>query len=175
MRVRKKYPVPKFKDQKAKLQWLRDDADRSAVDPVIVELASRIVRGTRPDDWAGMVSRIHEWVRDMIRYQHDPNRMEEFAPLRAILERARDDCDGKARLAVALAKSLGITARVWPVWRGPLLAHVQAGYKWPGSERYPGARDDGWVIGELTVRGAELGQDPRTIPRNPDTGRLPLA
>jgi hypothetical protein len=48
--------------------------------------------------------------------------------------------------------------------------------RFPGSQRHKGADPQtGWVVGELTVKGAELGQDPATIKKNPETGKFPLS
>lgn len=167
--------MPRFRDDLTKLKWMQHDAETEARDPLVVNTASQLVHDLRPDDWSTQAQRIHRWVRDNIRYQHDPANLEELAPVRMVLTRRWDDCDGKARTAVAMARALGMEAKVWPMWRGPVLVHVQAAYRWPGSAHYPGADSRGWVVGDPTIAGAELGQDPRTVPRNPETGRLPLA
>ena len=167
--------VPRFKSDKKKLDWLNAEAAASSRDPRIVAKASELVHDLAPDNWAGMAERIHAFVRDRIRYQHDPNHIEALDPTPVVLERGWDDCDGKARLAAALAQAVGLSAKVWPMWRGPMLAHVQTAFRWPGSEKYPGAKPDGTVIGEVTIKGVRLGQDPREIERNPETGRLPLS
>lgn len=158
-----------------KLEAMRTGARRDAQRAEVIELASSLARPFPPDAWASFAEQIHAFARDGIRYQHDPDRREQLEDARRVLREGRADCDGKARLAVALARSLGMEAEVWPVWKGPILAHVLAAYRWPGSRTYPGARRDGWVPGELTIKGAALGQDPRAIAPNPETGRLPLA
>jgi hypothetical protein len=62
---------------------------------------------------------------------------------------------------------------------------VQAAVRWPGSERLSNARDGasvldgppgaGWIVSDPTIRGTELGTDPILVPRNPETGKLPLS
>lgn len=179
-----------------KLRFMRMNIDRAATAPAIVELASNLVRPFRPDDWAAQASALHRFVRDGIRYQRDPNRREQLADPRVTLGRGYDDCDGKVAVFVALARALGMEADIWPVWEpgteetpDPVLDHVQGAVRWPASERYrpsvgvalepvdtldaPSGR--GWVISDQTIAGAELGQDPRGVARNPETGRLPLS
>lgn len=158
----------------AKLQRLREQAIRDATDPMIVQFASRLARPFAPDDWLAIVRTIFQWVRDGIRYQHDPNRQEDFSDAVTILRRGYDDCDGKVKVAVALMRALGIEADVNPVWRDGYLSHVQLRVKFPGSLRVPG-NVDGWIYGEMTVRGAELAGNPYAIASNPETGKLPLS
>lgn len=165
----------RFANDREKLAFMRQGAERDAVQTPVVELATRLVRGFPADDWAKQVREIVRFVRDGIRYQHDPARRELLASATTTLNRGVDDCDGKARTAVALARALGIDAQIWPVWRGPVLAHVQSAFRWPGSQRYPGARSDGWVIADTTVKGCELGDNPFDKPRNPTTGGIPLS
>lgn len=162
-----------FENDHQKLAFMQDGAEADAVDPRVVELATRIVRPFRSDAWRRMASEIHRWVRDGIKYQRDPNRREQLADAWTTISRGYDDCDGKARVAVAMARAVGLDARVWPVWRGDMLAHVQAAYRWEGSRDETDADADGWIVGELTIEGAELGQDPRTVTRRPN-GRLPI-
>lgn len=157
-----------------KLRTLQKGADDDATDPEIVKFASELARPHKPDDYAGIAKEIHAFVRDGIRYQRDPGLREEFESAGTVLRRGWDDCDGKSRLAVALARSLGLDADIQPVWRDGYLTHVQWRVRWPGSLRFAG-NQNGWVIGELTIKGAELGQDPRTIPKNPETGKFPLS
>lgn len=157
-----------------KLGVLRDGAYDDAIDPVIVEFASRLAAPFAPDDYLAITREIFRFVRDGIRYQRDPGLREEFATAAQVLRRGWDDCDGKVRLAVALLRSLGIEADVNPKWSNGYLSHVQLRVKFPGSQRVPG-NVGGWIVGELTIRGAELTQDPRAIASNPDTGKLPLS
>ncbi len=163
-------------DQIRKFQTLRQMARDDAQDPAVVAQASRLVRRHRPDDWKGMANEIHRWVRDGIRFQRDPDRKEEFAPSALVLERRWDDCDGKAKLAVALLRALGMEADIEPMWSNEgNLVHVKYRVRWKGSNTHPSAGPGGWLIGETTVDTAELGQDPYTVPVNPETGSLPLS
>lgn len=110
-----------------------------------------------------MAQLIHNFVRDRIRYVRDPidprtgRREEEFADPGVVLRRGYDDCDGKARLAVALALRAGLEARIRAVFRVGDFVHVQAEFRWPGSQRYPHAQRDGWVVSETILAGVPLG------------------
>jgi transglutaminase-like putative cysteine protease len=157
-----------------KLIVLRGQAYDDALDPAIVEMASTLARPFAPDDYLAIAREIFRWVRDGIRYQRDPGLREEFASAGEVLKRGWDDCDGKVKLAVAMLRSVGMTADVHPVWRGGNLTHVQLRVRWPGSTKVPG-NVNGWIIGDETIKGAELTQNPRAVASNPDTGKLPLS
>ena len=161
-------------DQAEKLAYMQRRAAKDARDPMVVSWASRIARPFAPDDYLGIARELFRWVRDGIRYQRDPDRREELAPARVVLDRGWDDCDGKVRLFVAGLRSLGLDARVHPVWRAGILGHVQGQVRFPRSESVE-HNQAGWLVGDLTIRGAELGDNPRRIASNPDTGKLPLS
>lgn len=172
-------------DDRAKLAFMRRNAHRVARSPLIVQVASNLVRPFRPDDWHRQASELFHFVRDGIRFQRDPDRREQLADPRATLMRAFDDCDGKADVLAALELAIGMEGDIWPVWRGDELIHVQNGVRWPGSERLAYAHDGaevldgppgkGWIVSDPTIAGTELGSDPRLVPRNPETGKLPLS
>jgi transglutaminase-like putative cysteine protease len=153
----------------------REMAFRDALDPIIIEFASRLARPFAPDDYLAIVREIFRWVRDGIRYQADPGLVQDYASAREVLERGRGNCVLKTKLAIALMRALGMEADVVPVWgKGGELPHVQMRVRFPGSNRVDGNRD-GWLYGEITIRGAELTQDPKAVASNPETGKLPLS
>jgi len=131
---------------------------------------------------------IQRFVRDRIHYVADwrvstGKAGEELADSESILKRGYDDCDGKARLFVAMVRAaemahpLGVVARIRPVFKKhPLeFVHVQAEVKWPGSERLPYAEaydGGGWLLVETILRGCEIGQSPDDCPRGPKGERL---
>ena len=132
------------------------------------------------------IEHVFDWVRDSIAYKEDRThphdlgdptdgeRGEEFADSATILQRRFDDCDGKARLFVALVRAWrfpGVEARIKPVFdaRGEF-AHAQAEARWPGSERHPGAQPEGWVMTDPIVRNARFGQSPLEVARKPGGG-----
>lgn len=166
-----------FRDDAEKLRFLDQNAEAAARDPWIVQLASALIRPYRPDDYFNQARAIARYVRDAIRYQPDPNRREQLAHPVVSLKRGYDDCDGKASAAVALMRAVGLDARIHPLWEGDELKHTQVRVRWPGSDHAlaPFKAPGGWVLGEVTIAGAELGEDPHLLPKNPETGRLPLA
>ncbi len=167
-------PAPPRPTEIWKLDDLRRGAYDDALEPYIVEFASKLAAPFAPDDYLAITREIFRWVRDGIRYQRDPGLHEEFATAAQVLRRGWDDCDGKVRLAVALLRALGIEADVNPKWKGGYLTHVQLRVRFPGSHKVAG-NVAGWIVGELTIRGAELTQDPRAIAARPETGKLPLS
>ncbi len=127
---------------------------------------------------------LHRWVRDGIRYVQDyrvtqGTRGEEFADAESAIARGYEDCDGKARLFVALVRAgetvrpLRAEARIRPVFkRHPVeFVHVQAEVRWPGSLHHPGAMAGGWLLAELILADCEIGQDPDRMPRGPNGQR----
>ncbi|MBX3128402.1 MAG: transglutaminase family protein [Polyangiaceae bacterium] len=166
-----------FANDTEKFNFLAAVGESFGRHPELVDLAHRLAGHLRPDDYVGRATQIHRFVRDGIKYQRDPGQVEQLADPISVLQRGYDDCDGKVVLAVALMRALGLEAEPHGLWQGDVLKHVQYRVRWPGSGdapfelRAPG----GWVRGEVTIRGAELGQDPYSVPRDPETGRLPLA
>jgi transglutaminase-like putative cysteine protease len=162
-----------FVDGREKAAYLDANASLDARHPAVRTFAARIGRAHDPNDQEGMVRDIFRFVRDAIRYVHDP-RYEEFSDTSVILDRGYGDCDDKARAFVALCRALGIEARIRPVFNhvGDFV-HVQAEVRWRGSAKQPIAQPGGWVLAEVTIEGCELGQDPRTAPRDRD-GHLRL-
>lgn len=163
-----------FGDDREKLNFMRELADEYSRHPAIVELAQRLTRRIRePFD---QVATLHRFVRDGIRYERDPNRREQLATPTAVLAKGYDDCDGKVVLCCSLVRAIGIDDEPHPLWLADILRHVQHRARWPGSERAPVAlrAPGGWIRGELTIRGAEFGQNPYELPRDPQTGKLPV-
>lgn len=162
-----------FASGREKSAYLDAMASLDARQPPVRAFAARIVCARGPNETEPIVRDFHRFVRDCIRYVHDPS-AEEMADSATILNRGFDDCDGKSRLFVALCRAVGIPARIRPVFNaaGDFI-HVQAETRWPGSERLPLAQPGGWLLAETTVQGCELGQDPASAPRDRN-GRLRL-
>jgi ribosomal protein L31E len=85
----------------------------------IRSLATRITRDVPSKDKIGELGALYRWVRDNVRYRHDPRGLEWIqAPTRTLKERA-GDCDDLAGLLSALAQSIGYETRYRTV--GPKL------------------------------------------------------
>jgi hypothetical protein len=172
-----------FKNDTEKARWLDAAASLDSLRSRIEQVAARF---TWEDDPETRTRAIHRFVRDSIRYQQDyrvstgqPG--EEFADSETVLFRGYDDCDGKARLFVALMRAaeriapLHTEARIRPVFSKahPLeFVHVQGEVLFPNSRRIPTADPEGWVIAELIIKGCELGQNPDDCPRGPRGERI---
>lgn len=170
MRVREE-TFPNARAKAARLSALawedtRNPVIRPVLDHVVRQLRSWAVRlppGVYPSSGAAIAWTIHNFVRDCIRYVRDPidprtgRREEQFADPGVVLRRGYDDCDGKARLVVALALVAGLGARIRAVFRVGDFVHVQAELRWPGSDRYPNAQPGGWVVSETILLGVPLG------------------
>ena len=172
--------IVRFASMLDKARWLDTAASLDSTSPRVAMLARRIVGAAH-----GIASlrALHRWVRDAIAYVPDRvegMRREELADAETILVRGFDDCDGKARLFVALVRALGdpfLQARIVPIFtRHPFdFVHVQAearaGMRWTSwpDERAP------WQLAELTIAGVELGDDPTVTGRRDERGKLVLA
>lgn len=133
--------------------------------PLVRELATRFALARDPNDREGLTRDFQRFVRDSIVYVPDPT-YEEITDSQSILERGYGDCDDKTRLFVALERSVGLDARIRPVFDADgYFYHVQAEASWPGSTFFRGAQPGGWVLCELIIRGCELGQSPNVIPQ----------
>jgi transglutaminase-like putative cysteine protease len=158
--------VVDFATPRQKADWLDAAAGLDALEVHVRELAKQITRGALSK--AHAMARLHVWVRDRIAYVRDPGGREEFADPITVARSGRDDCDGKARLLVALVRSLGdplMVARIRPVFRGADFVHVQAELAYPGS--------DGWRLAEVIVKGVGIGDDPENV--RDARGKVPLA
>lgn len=171
-----------FKTLEEKANWLDAAASLDTLRRGIQDVARRFTREKDPEL---RTRQIHRFVRDRIHYEHDyrvstgqPG--EEFADSETILRRGYDDCDGKARLFVALMRAAEIVAplqteaRIRAVFTKHPLAfvHVQAEVRFPGSLRVQNATPDGWVLAEMILKGCELGQNPDDVPRGPRGERI---
>lgn len=115
-------------------------------------------------------------ARDCVLYQLDTDRVgreqidgytDPQGPADIILTRGVDDCDGKARLFVAVCLAGGLPANMVPRWTGPVLSHVYAACSVKGP-RDRAARN---YFAETILRRAILGEKSDQVPREPDTGK----
>jgi hypothetical protein len=168
-----------FADTHEKARWLDAAASLDAGTDFVRSLARRLVGDVLADgrtnaDTKGqrIAEHLHRIVRDEIGYErdrHEGKRREVFADSQTVVQRGYDDCDGKSRLLVALVRALErpdlIQARIRAVFPEPDdFRHVQAELRWPGVA---------WRLGEVTIAGVGLGEDPKRL-RRPD-GSYPLA
>jgi len=148
----------------AKAQWIDGMAYTDAKLTLVRDFAARVAFALDPNDREGLARTLQRFVRDQIRYVPDPT-YEEISDSQTILERAWGDCDDKARLFTALARAVGIDARVRPVEdEEGLFYHVQCEARWPGSDRMKNAQPGGWVLAELILRDCDLGDSPTMFP-----------
>lgn len=97
-------------------------------------------------DSALAVEALHRTVRDGVQFVAEP--VETFQHTLRTLETCRGDCDDSARALVALARSLGIEARLATLGSPPRHVFAMLSH-----------RDRGWVCAETTLA-AELGEHP---------------
>lgn len=98
-------------------------------------LALRLVADLPQKDRMGEVSRLHEYVRDSIRYVRDIAGVETLHTVQRIMEQGQGDCDDKAVLLGALLGSLGYPTRYVAVGFKPgryshVLVEAEVGGRW---------------------------------------------
>ena len=159
----------------------RDKADRldaaaslDAANPTVRALAAAVGGlGSTPEETAARVLRFAQlriaYAGDTgrtaaatARYGPEPG-IEELADTLTIVRRGHDDCDGKARVCVALLRARGIEARIRPVRQRGQFTHVQAEARWKGSDSHKLAQEGGWILLEPTAREALLGESPADV------------
>ena len=157
-----------FDGWEAKAAYLDGAAWDDARAPVVRDVARRIAVSIDPNRSDLLAAAVFEFVKRAIRYVKDPA-SEEFSDAEEILRAGFGDCDDKVRLFVALARSLGLDARVRPILAPaadggrPDFTHVQAEIRWPGSYRHPRARLGGWLTCELILAACALGDEPQDV------------
>lgn len=97
----------------ATLRVMRDFARASVRNPnqVIREQACSLVADLPPRQWMAQIRRLHEFVRDSIRYVHDPVDVELVQTPETLLKSRQGDCDDKSTLLAALLTSIGHPSR----------------------------------------------------------------
>ncbi len=101
--------------------------------------AMKLLAGLPPRQWSAEVERLHEFVRDNIRYVRDPVGVETVATPEKTLELRSGDCDDKAVLLAALLEATGHPARFLAVGLhgGPfshVLTQTKIGPQWVSAE-----------------------------------------
>jgi transglutaminase-like putative cysteine protease len=158
-----------FDGWEAKAAYLDGVAWDDARTPVVRDVARRIAARIDPNRLDLLAEAVFDYCKRAIRYVKDPA-SEEFSDGEQILRDGFGDCDDKVRLFVAMARSLGLDARVRPILQAagagerPDFTHVQAEVRYPGSYRHPRARLGGWLTCELILSAAKLGDEPQHVP-----------
>jgi len=152
-----------FADWQEKARWLDGAAQDDARRPYVREVARWIAMAFDPNNREAIARAIFALVRDQVRYIPDPD-SEEFSDSDLILHGGYGDCDDKARVFVALARSLRFDAAIRPVLSRRTdgaddFTHVQAVIRWPGSAMLPNAGRAGWITAELILASAQLGDE----------------
>lgn len=90
---------------------MRDLVTAFKTNPTIRELAIKVCAGLPQKDFTGEIKRIHEFVKNNIRYVRDVNGVETLQTPLATLEMGAGDCDDKSTLAAAMLESIGHPTR----------------------------------------------------------------
>ena len=94
------------------LEFMRLLAERDSRNLSVREAAIQAVRSEMADghDWTAQLAALYRFVRDRIYFVGDTTGVETLQSPRYTLSIGAGDCDDKATLLVALAKSIGIPA-----------------------------------------------------------------
>jgi Transglutaminase-like superfamily len=174
--------VVEFKSLEQKARWLDSAASLDSLSRGVQDFARRFLQ---MNDAEARTRAIHRWVRDHIHYERDfrvsqGSPGEEFADTETTIARGFGDCDDKSRAFVAIVRAaemlrpLGVQVRVRPVFmRHPLaFVHVQVEVRWPRSELSDHAQPGGWLLAEMILKYAEIGDDPDSVRRGPQGQRI---
>ena len=96
----------------ATIQQMRRLIDEGSKDPVVYELATRIVRHVRAFDYAGEGAAIFNWMRGNIRYTRHVRGTQTLHAARETVRLGVGDCPMYTVLALALAAAVGIRGRI---------------------------------------------------------------
>lgn len=96
----------------ATIQQMRRLIDEGSKDPVVYELATRIVRHLRAFDYAGEGAAIFNWMRGNIRYTRHVRGTQTLHAARETVRLGVGDCPMYTVLALALAAAVGMRGRI---------------------------------------------------------------
>jgi len=124
---------------KATLSIMKDLINKGKTNINVRELALSLVKDLPPKDWWGEAQRIHNFVRDEIRYVKDIRGVETVHPPERVIELGQGDCDDKSILSAALLSSIGHPTRLVAMgFNSAPISHVitetKIGNKWVPSE-----------------------------------------
>lgn len=88
------------------------------------QLALQLVKGLAQKDYLGEAKKIHEFVRDKIRYVRDPNKIEALHTVEQLLVQRQGDCDDKSILVAALLEAIGHKTRLVAIGFNRGFCHV---------------------------------------------------
>lgn len=159
-----------FEDWQAKARFLDGYATFGARLPKVRDVA-RIIAAPHvradPNDVYSVLVDLFYVVKVHVHYVSDPM-SEEFSDAEQVLDAREGDCDDKVQTFVALVRSLYTPERcdvmIRPVMKAGGFAHVQAVVRFPGSYKHPKATEGGWLVCEVILRDAQLGDDIQDVP-----------
>jgi transglutaminase-like putative cysteine protease len=89
------------------LKIMRREIIKGKQSPLIRQFTANLVNGLRQKDYIGEVRKIHEFVRDNIRYVKDIDGVETVHGAEFILKNRYGDCDDKSILVASMLLSIG--------------------------------------------------------------------
>lgn len=124
------------------LQRMREVVNKSLTDPFVIETARRIVAAYPARDYDGHARAVRDYLDEHLQFVRDPRGVEMLSTPRYLLTQiarryiVQGDCDDAAILGAALAKAVGLKARLVAVGffrKDAPLSHVYAvvqGRRW---------------------------------------------
>ena len=163
-RIPRRAPVI-FMTAEEKACYLDGAAREEASLPEIKALAAVVKRCPYPQ----RAQELFDFVRRNVDYRLDPDGEEYEDSVTGLIE-GQDDCDGTAKILVALCIAADLEACVRAVMRpgDTQVDHFQAMIRWPGSTSHPNALPGGWLLADTTLEGVALGQGAEAAEARPD-------
>lgn len=124
-------------------------------DAAIGDLARKITASVGERDARAIVTVLHRWVRDQIKYVMDPRGTEMVQTPPRTVEIGTGDCDDKSSLLATLLESMGYATRFVAVGLAGegyshVLAEVHLGARWVPLETILPGREVGWFPPDAT-------------------------
>ena len=125
------------------------------VHPLVRQFAVRLVHDLPQMAYGAEAKRIHQFVRDQIRYVQDPHNVEMLHAPEYILANGYGDCDDKTIIFCSLMESIGHPCKIVAVGNMPgICSHVYAetkiGNRWLTAECCP-VNGELWGLGRPPV------------------------
>jgi hypothetical protein len=130
-----------------KTRTIRRLAIEGARDPVVRNVAARLVRGTERGDYLTRIKRFHAWVRGAVDYHREP--IEMFQPA-GMTAKQGGDCDDLVILLGALNWSHRLPFRVEPIGHPEGPSHYSVRLGFPESDDPDGDGGTSWFWTEAS-------------------------
>jgi transglutaminase-like putative cysteine protease len=137
------------------LQLMKKLVQDARTNGLVRQLALQLVSGLAQKDYLGEAKKIHEFVRDKIRYVRDPNKVEALHTVEQLLVQRQGDCDDKTVLVAALLEAIGHKTRIKAIGFKRGFCHVYPEVNIKGVW-YAVETTEPWIFGQVPKQAPDL-------------------